>query len=114
VRLGTDRALVPEVGLLRLLLASHLPLGNRRLAVTTEVASAPGAASLPGPYLGAVFKRAGSPLFGKENLMVSMLPAKRAETLDGFWELHFSASGRIRGMFKKVAEGGRQGRPPPP
>ena len=81
-------ALVPEVGLLGLLLAGHLPLGNRRLAVTAKVSRAASPAPLPGPYLGAVFQGAGSLLLGKEHLMLGMLPAVRAEALDSFAEFH--------------------------
>ena len=81
-------ALVPEVGLLGLLLASHLPLRNRRFAVTAEVARAASSTPLPGPDFRAVLQGTGSLLLCKENLVLGVLPAIRAETINGFSKFH--------------------------
>ena len=75
-------AQVPEVSLLGLLLASHLPLRNGWLAITAKVATATSPASPSGPYLRTVLERAWCLLLCEEHLVLGVLPAGRAETLD--------------------------------
>ena len=80
--LAADAALVAKVGLLGLLLASHLPLRNRRLAVTAKVATATSPSSPSGPYLGTVLEGAWRLFLCEEHLVLGVLPAGRAEPLD--------------------------------
>ncbi len=83
-----DSASIPQICLFGRFCAGALELGDCRLAVSPQVADAPGRAAQSRPVFRAAAERARLPALGLGNFLLGMLPAVFAVALDEFRNFH--------------------------